>query len=546
LPAGASDPVVDVGNNTLVKLNAADGTVVWSLSVANDGALAVDPIDLSVYTGLGSHSFGGDGSVYKFDSAGNPLWSNSISMNSTCNFDFVTNAAVDGSSSSPGVVWTENRCFGAIAKSDRATGAQQWSVVTYDLGRPSIDPANGQIYVISNAGNQYDAETIYSEAATGGAPSFAASCEGFTDLNPADGQLYRGGGDPGARGCGTVLYQLSKSSLGAANWSMDLSSYIVSFDAIAVQPWQGGYIYVASIASSKILVVDPATQTVVTSFNSAIVPRYIAVDPNGGNLYVADGQTPPGFVLAYSPTGALLWINPNLGGPVTNLATARAVVGVPPVPVAAASTSGATNVTDTSATLNGTVNPNGSSTTVYFQYGTTTAYGSQTPNQTFTGSTSQNVSANVSGLSSGTTYHYRIVAMNGGGTIVGNDVTFSTAVPTPTPTCPAPTIRISSDRNSIHKGETATISLGLGGRSTPPCNPITVFYTVSTHAVQGTDYVITDSTGQVITNNQATGDLFLHNLYTSRTKTLPISFTLRKNSAYYMGNKKVTVELLAQ
>src|SRR5207245_709398 len=114
-----------------------------------------------------------------------------------------------------------------------------------DIGRPSIDPTTGQIYAVSDAGNQYVAQTIYSVTA-GGVLSYASSCEGFTDLNPGDNQLYRGGGAPG---CGTTLSQLSTSNLGATNWSMALPANTESLDAPAVQPGQGGYIYVPSIAS---------------------------------------------------------------------------------------------------------------------------------------------------------------------------------------------------------------------------------------------------------------------------------------------------------
>ena len=76
--------------------------------------------------------------------------------------------------------------------------------------------------------------------------------------------------------------------------------------------------------------------------------------------------------------------------------------------------------------LNGSVNPHGLSTTVYFQYGRTTGYGNRTPNQTKTGNNSQNVSANISGLSANTTYHFRIVASNGAGTSYGTDRTLTT------------------------------------------------------------------------------------------------------------------------
>ncbi|MFH0888164.1 MAG: hypothetical protein V1871_03030, partial [Planctomycetota bacterium] len=51
-------------------------------------------------------------------------------------------------------------------------------------------------------------------------------------------------------------------------------------------------------------------------------------------------------------------------------------------------TNPATNVTQTTATLNGTINPNGVDTNVYFQFGTTTAYGSSTVPQNIGSGTS--------------------------------------------------------------------------------------------------------------------------------------------------------------
>jgi Fibronectin type III domain len=84
-------------------------------------------------------------------------------------------------------------------------------------------------------------------------------------------------------------------------------------------------------------------------------------------------------------------------------------------------TNPATSITSSSARLHGSVNPHGLSTTVYFQYGRTTNYGSRTPNQTKTGNNYQNVSAIISGLSAHTTYHFRIVASNTAGTRYGAD-----------------------------------------------------------------------------------------------------------------------------
>src|SRR6266576_406412 len=92
-------------------------------------------------------------------------------------------------------------------------------------------------------------------------------------------------------------------------------------------------------------------------------------------------------------------------------------------------TGAATNVTSSSATLHGMVNPNGLSTNVHFEYGTTTNYGSNTAVQSFSGNTTQPVSANISGLSPNTTYHFRLVGTNSGGTSFGSDMTFTTNGP---------------------------------------------------------------------------------------------------------------------
>jgi len=92
-----------------------------------------------------------------------------------------------------------------------------------------------------------------------------------------------------------------------------------------------------------------------------------------------------------------------------------------------ASTAPATSLTTTSATINATVNPERSPTTYYFQYGTTTSYGSKapaSPANAGSGPEAVAVSQPLSGLTSGTTYHYRIVATNSEGTTYGGDQSF--------------------------------------------------------------------------------------------------------------------------
>jgi hypothetical protein len=91
-------------------------------------------------------------------------------------------------------------------------------------------------------------------------------------------------------------------------------------------------------------------------------------------------------------------------------------------------TGSASGISAVTATLNGTVNPNGAATTYYFEYGTSTAYGTNTaPTSAGAGSTPVSVTANVSGLNPSTTYHFQLVATSAEGSSLGGDSTFSTA-----------------------------------------------------------------------------------------------------------------------
>jgi alpha-tubulin suppressor-like RCC1 family protein len=94
-----------------------------------------------------------------------------------------------------------------------------------------------------------------------------------------------------------------------------------------------------------------------------------------------------------------------------------------------ATTGAAANISGTSATLNGSVNANNGSATVTFQYGLTTSYGSSaTATQSpVSGTANTPVSAAISGLTPNTPYHFRVVAVNTGGTTNGSDATFTTS-----------------------------------------------------------------------------------------------------------------------
>lgn len=109
-----------------------------------------------------------------------------------------------------------------------------------------------------------------------------------------------------------------------------------------------------------------------------------------------------------------------------------------------------------SVTLYAEVNPRGFNTNYRFEYGKTAAYGSQAPAdfELFAGSGTVPVKASVKlgGLQEGSTYHYRVVAVNSAGTSNGPDQTFTTRVDPAT--CPNAAIRAAQVSASQPEGST--------------------------------------------------------------------------------------------
>jgi DNA-binding beta-propeller fold protein YncE len=102
----------------------------------------------------------------------------------------------------------------------------------------------------------------------------------------------------------------------------------------------------------------------------------------------------------------------------------------PDLPAVATST--ASNITPTAATLSAQIKPGFSLTTYRFQYGTTAAYGVESPNALLIADNSvHGVAATIAGLASGTTYHYRVLATNAVGSASGPDQTFTTTTSPP-------------------------------------------------------------------------------------------------------------------
>ncbi len=132
------------------------------------------------------------------------------------------------------------------------------------------------------------------------------------------------------------------------------------------------------------------------------------------------------------------------------LLSAILLAGAAAIAMAASSpavTTGArSNVTDTSGELHGSINPNGSATSYYFQWGPTTAYGAASaPHSAGHGTKPVSVVATAKGLIPGTVYHYRLVATNGSGTATGADRSFTTSGHPPPLVSTGPATQISKN-----------------------------------------------------------------------------------------------------
>jgi hypothetical protein len=114
---------------------------------------------------------------------------------------------------------------------------------------------------------------------------------------------------------------------------------------------------------------------------------------------------------------------------------------LPPAPTV--TTDPASAITQTGATIAGTINPNGGVSDCHFEYGATTSYGGTAPCATDPGAGEGAVAEQLelTGLTAGVTYHYRLVGANGGGTTKGLDLSFTTLpapAPVPLPEPPPP------------------------------------------------------------------------------------------------------------
>ncbi|GEM_PF-7064559 len=159
----------------------------------------------------------------------------------------------------------------------------------------------------------------------------------------------------------------------------------------------------------------------------------------------------------------------------------------------------ATNISATGVTLNGTVNANGFLTTVVFQYSLAgrggpswkTITSAESP---VTGNGITNVSANISGLGSGTTHRFHVKATNSCGSVTGDNIQFTLLPPCPQ----VPTVTTLAATNISTAGVTLNGSVNANG------SPTTVTFQYSVNGGRGITWVTVTALESPVTENGIT------------------------------------------
>jgi phosphodiesterase/alkaline phosphatase D-like protein len=188
-----------------------------------------------------------------------------------------------------------------------------------------------------------------------------------------------------------------------------------------------------------------------------------------------------------------------------------AILSFLPGAVPTVTTLTATSVGETGATLNGNVNPNGLATGAWFEWGTSPSlvtFNTTSAQALGAGTDNESVTATLSGLSSGTTYYYRVAASNATGSANGSIASFTTASPlsfrvvsttpangaTEVPLGSTITVTFNRDVEPASLGGAITVSSSLGnlpGAISYNYTTKTATFTPSTPFAPLTDYTVT-------------------------------------------------------
>jgi hypothetical protein len=395
----------------------------------------------------------GNNVVGKFNALGGYLATIDGSTTPQGKYSLVAGVAVDQS----GNLWTADGNNNNIDQFD-PTGKflQQWNDTYGSTMAIAVDSTNGKVYLIRGS------QATESWTLTGTSETVVDNGAGVAlGLDPKTGNLYVDhGGD-------AVVYDRTGAQVD--NFTLTgPSSQGLAYGAIA------GRLYVSDATNNDVTLfgipTTPAapfitgesgtqTSTTTATVNATVVP--FGLNTACEFQYVDDATFKAS---GYSSAQSVPCSPADLGSSFTNVSVTAGLTGLAPgttyhfrvsatnsdgttngtdqtfetagPPVVVAGSESAASVTDRKATLNATVNPTGLDTTCTFQYvdnGTFQSSGYAnaqnvpcSPADLGSSFSDQSATANVTGLTPGTTYHFQVVAINSAGTTNGPDQTFQT------------------------------------------------------------------------------------------------------------------------
>ena len=411
-PAGAGSVYVSTGAGSVLKYSLG-GTLAYALDVGGSGTsinsgsgVAVDPGTGAVYVTATDTNTGGQ-VIDVFDGGTGAFVSSFAGLDSP-------EAALycpTGLAADSGGVYVVDACTGRL---DRYTSAGVFDRIVDDLSHgPALsvttDPVSGEVFV-GEAGN---AGVVVAQFTAGGV---------------ARGQSF---GSPNIGNVTGVAINGTSGTVYTADNANTVVQRFTTFEGPTVTTTAPSSVDAVSATLNG--TIDPGGVSSTYHFEYGQDINY------GSQTTESDPMSGTGAVAATEPLSGLLpnttyhyrLVGTNAAGSITG--DDQTVTTDPAPPTLDGSPAYASVITTTGAKLNGTLNPNSSNTSYYFEYGTDTTYGASTTSAAAgAGAGDQSVTADLTGLAAGTTYHFRLVADNGtGGVQHGADAVFSTAPGTP-------------------------------------------------------------------------------------------------------------------
>ncbi len=410
----AFDNVAQVG--TVVKYSAG-GTFTYALStgvsgtvLVAGGAIAVDPSDGTVYA-VATDTTSGAPVIDRFSGSTGAFVSSFDGTDGGGSFTCPSGLAVDGSHR---VYVVDLACFGGgFVNRYSATG-------TFGA---TLDSAGGSAAAVA-------VDPVSDEVLVGMNPFSGASpqVQGYVAGGGALGQVF---GPPQIGGFGGVAVNGTSGAVYVADNANTVVQHYTTFEGPTVTTTAASSVTTSSATLNG--TIDPGGVSSTYHFEYGTDTNYgsqtTESDPIGGTGAVAA----TGAVTGLSPNTTYHFriVGHNGSGSITG--NDQTVTTAPVPPTLDGSPAFVSAITTTGVTLNATLNPNNSDTSFHFEYGPDTTYGTSTPaTDAGAGFGDQPVTADLTALTAGTTYHYRLVADNDtGGVQHGADGVFSTAPATP-------------------------------------------------------------------------------------------------------------------